>query len=165
MTPSNILCTLACLLAVSLQSQRALGETPRPFVQGSWQALRQAYKGEPVVVHFWGLTCGPCLAELPQWGAFAARHAGLQIILVNWDRRAEDQARIEATLAKAGLGSVKSWVLADSFEEKMRFKIDRDWMGELPRTLLIARDGNVTAFSGAADFSALAAWLAAERAQ
>jgi len=49
----------------------ALGAAPdlRPFVRGSWAQLLKAHQGKPIVVHFWGLTCGPCLAELPNWTA------------------------------------------------------------------------------------------------
>ena len=67
--------------------------------------------------------------------------------------------RIRATLAKAGLAGAEQWALADDFEQNIRFAIDRDWMGELPRTQLIGRDGSVTTLSGAMDFSKLTAWL------
>jgi thiol-disulfide isomerase/thioredoxin len=163
MTRGRLLCALALLLAACAPGRAADGEGPRAFTAASWQALRRAQADEPLIVHFWGLTCGPCLAELPQWGAFAARHRNARIVLVNWDRRAQAPARIAATLAKAGLGRAESWALGEGYEEKLRFGVDRDWMGELPRTELLARDGSVTAFSGAADFVRLAAWLAAQR--
>jgi hypothetical protein len=81
-------------------------------------------------------------------------------VLVNWESRPQPAERISNTLAKAGLSGAENWALADDFEQKIRFAIDRDWMGELPRTTLIGRDGTVTTFSGAMDFSKLAAWLA-----
>jgi thiol-disulfide isomerase/thioredoxin len=142
----------------------AAAEEPRPFIEGSWQQIVSAHKGEPTIVHFWGLTCGPCLAELPNWGKFRADHPDARLVLINWDaNRSQDTARAAAALKKAGLNGVESWVLAAPFEDKARFQIDRDWLGELPRTRLVARDGSTTAFSGAADFATIETWQKAQR--
>jgi hypothetical protein len=62
-------------------------------------------------------------------------------------------------VGRSTLRRAETWTLADDFEQRIRFAIDRDWMGELPRTQLIAQDGSVTTVSGAMDFSKLAAWL------
>ena len=80
-------------------------------------------------------------------------------MLINWETRPQPEDRIRNTLAKAGLADAEQWALADDFEQKIRFAIDRDWMGELPRTQLIAPYGSVTTISGATDFAKLAAWL------
>jgi len=84
-------------------------------------------------------------------------------VLINWDSRAGDAARAASALAKSGLAGVETWALAAPFEEKVRFQTDREWMGELPRTRLIARDGSVTYFSRAADFDKIAAWISGQR--
>ena len=131
----------------------------RPFGRGTWQELRQAYAGQPTVVHFWALSCGPCLVELPLWGTLVRERRDLRLVLVNTDRVLEKPERMVATLDKAGLGDVENWVFADRFQERLRFEVDPDWRGELPRTVLIARDGAVTAFSGAADPTTLRRWL------
>jgi thiol-disulfide isomerase/thioredoxin len=152
----------AFAVVVALGGSAGAGET-RPFVDGSWQQIVSAHKAEPTIVHFWGLTCGPCLAELPDWGKFRAGHPGVRLVLINWDAtRLQDAARAEAALKKDGLYGVESWALAAPFEEKARFQIDRDWQGELPHTQLIARDGGATAFSGAAEFSKIETWLKAQ---
>ena len=68
-------------------------------------------------------------------------------------------SKITSTLAKAGLDSAESWMFADAFEEKLRFEIDSDWQGEMPRTILIGRDGAVTALAGKADMVRVRHWL------
>jgi thiol-disulfide isomerase/thioredoxin len=130
-----------------------------PFGRGSWQELRQTHAGQATVVHFWALSCGPCLVELPVWGALVRERPDLKLVLVSTDRVFEKPERMIATLGKVGLGAVENWVFADRFAERLRFEVDPDWRGELPRTLLIARDGTVTAFSGAADPVAIRRWL------
>ena len=58
---------LAALLSiVSFWSAEAAD--PLSFERGSWAKLRASHAGQPTVIHFWGLTCGPCLVELPHWG-------------------------------------------------------------------------------------------------
>ena len=93
------------------------------------------------------------MGKIPCWAPWRAA------VLVNWESRPQPADRIRATLVKAGLAGAEQWALADGFEQKIRFAIDRDWMGELPRTQLIGRDGSVTTLSGAMDFSKLTAWL------
>jgi thiol-disulfide isomerase/thioredoxin len=136
--------------------------TALPFESNSLTTFAAAHPGRPVIVHFWGLTCGNCMAELADWGKFAKRNPGALIVFVNWDRRGANDVQINQALDKAGLESLPSYELGRGFEEKLRFAVDRDWMGELPYTRLIASDGAVSTFSGAADFNQLATWLAGE---
>jgi thiol-disulfide isomerase/thioredoxin len=138
-------------------------EDARPFAVASLQQLLDAQKGRPVIVHFWGLTCGNCMAELKEWGDFARAHPDAMLVLVNWDQRGARADQVTPALQKAGLGSIPSFALGSGFEEKLRFAIDRDWMGELPYTRLISIDGSATTFSGSADFADLGAWLAKEK--
>jgi thiol-disulfide isomerase/thioredoxin len=149
---------IALTLAPASSSASEKIET-RPFDPAALQQLIAANKGKPVIVHFWGLTCGNCMAELKDWGEFLRTHPDTTLILVNWDERGARPAQIGPALEKAGLGTAPSFTLGDGFEEKLRFAVDHDWMGELPYTRLIAADGSASSFSGAADFSDLTRWL------
>jgi hypothetical protein len=152
-------CALALLLGLASIAAAGSEEMPRAFGEGSWHDLTEAHKGRPLIIHYWSIACAPCLAELPAWGKFVAANPAAPLVLVNWEGRPQPADKIRATLTKSGLAGVETWALADGFEQKIRFAIDRDWMGELPRTQLIGRDGKVTTISGAMDFSKLAAWL------
>jgi thiol-disulfide isomerase/thioredoxin len=135
----------------------------QPFTRGSWPTLLAAHAGRPTVVHFWGLTCAPCIVELPEWGKLLRERPDLDLVLVAADSRGEDEMPLRAALQKAGLSEVESWGFADRFAARLRFEIDPRWQGELPRTLLIAGDGSVTAISGVADLATVRAWLDAQR--
>jgi hypothetical protein len=150
---------LAFALAMSWTPGVAGESAPNVFGKGSWQDLTGARKGQKLIVHFWSVACGPCLTELPEWGKFLAGHPDAPLVLVNWESRPQPADRIRDTLAKAGLADAENWTLADNFEQKIRFEIDRDWMGELPRTQLIAQDGSMSIISGTMDFTKLSAWL------
>jgi hypothetical protein len=45
----------------------------------------------------------------------------------------------------------------------LRYEIDPQWRGEIPRTMLITRDGATTTIDGAADLDRVRAWLDAQR--
>ena len=67
-------------------------------------------------------------------------------------------------LAKTGLAGAENWIFADDFVERLRFEINPRWRGEIPMTLLIARDGKTTTIEGAADSDEVAGWLDRQRA-
>jgi thiol-disulfide isomerase/thioredoxin len=157
----RLLLVIACLL-LAMPAQAA---DLAPFVRGSWQQLRQAHAGRPTIVHFWGLTCGPCLTELPEWGRLLAERPDADLVLVAADPIPEEPASLAATLRKSGLGSAESWAFADDFAERLRFEIDPRWRGEMPRTILITGDGTVTATTGVSDMAALRAWIVAQTTQ
>lgn len=145
---------LIVALLLVLAAPAWAGDT-KPFGRGSWEALRAAHAGRPLIVHLWSLTCAPCLVELPNWRTMAG---GADLVLVSTDP-VEQAPRLSATLARAGLGEVESWAFADPFTDRLRFEIDRRWRGELPRTVLIAADGSVEAITGVVDADVVAVWL------
>lgn len=114
------------------------------------------------MIHFWGLTCAPCLVEMPLWGRLKAERPDLRLVLLAADPVQQDSTRVTATLAKAGLGGVESWNFTDRFYERLRYEIDPAWAGELPRTVMIAADGTITVLAGVADLAQVRAWLDAQ---
>lgn len=149
----------ALLVLASVSAQAA---DPLSFQRGSWEKLRAAHDGKPTVVHFWGLTCAPCLVEMPQWGKLQAERPDMQLVLVAADPVPQDPARVSDMLARADLAKTESWTFTDRFNERLRFEIDPAWAGELPRTMLIDRDGQATILAGVADLGEVRAWLDAQ---
>ena len=130
-----------------------------PFGRGSWQKLLHAHVGHPTIVHFWGVTCGPCKVELPLLGAFMRDHRGVDLVTISADLVPDPPAATRAMLQKAGLGSAENWIFDDGFVERLRFEIDPAWQGDIPRTLLIAGDGGITTIEGSADLAEIGKWL------
>ncbi len=145
------------LLFAALSTAQAA--EPLSFERGSWAKLRANHAGQPIVVHLWGLTCAPCLTELPEWAKLQTERPDLKLVLVAADPAPQDPQRVSATLARAGLAKSESWTFTDRFYERLRYEIDPSWAGELPRTVMIDRDGKVQALPGVADLSTVRAWL------
>jgi len=131
----------------------------RPFKRGSWQEIRQAHAGRPTVVHFWGLTCGPCRVEMPQWGKLLRERSDLDLVAIDADLIPNQVEDASEMLARTGLAGAENWIFDDPFTERLRFEIDPRWQGEIPRTMLIARDGKSITIDGVADLAQVRAWL------
>jgi thiol-disulfide isomerase/thioredoxin len=130
----------------------------KPFGRGSWTSLLHAHAGRPTLVHFWGVTCGPCKEELPLLGAFMRDHPGIDIVTISADLVPDLPAATKAMLQKAGLSAAENWIFDEGFVERLRFEIDPTWQGDIPRTMLVTRDGTITIIEGAADMAEIGRW-------
>ncbi len=150
-------CAVAAVLA--LASPAPEGAALRPFVRGSWKQLRAAHTGRPMVVHFWGVTCAPCMGELPKWGQLEQSKPGVDIVFVAADPIPIEPPNIEAAIARTGIGTAEQWIFADSFLERLRFEVSPQWGGELPYTVMIDAAGTVQSTSGVMDLQVLRTWI------
>jgi peroxiredoxin len=91
--------------------------------------------GEVVVINFWATWCGPCRQEMPLLGELYGkyRQAGLVLLSVNIDERAEPAIEMAQTL------KVSYPVLFDTRKEVSR-AYD---VGAMPVTVLVDRAGVV----------------------
>jgi thiol-disulfide isomerase/thioredoxin len=130
----------------------------RPYARGSFAELRKAHAGRPLLVHFWSVTCPPCLAELADWARLAHEKKNIDIIFVNADRE-NDRGRAESRLDKAGLKDAAHYGFADEFVDRLYFEVDHYWRGELPFTALVGADGGLLTVTGPIDDPLIAQWL------
>lgn len=72
----------------------------------------------------------------------------LDVIFVSTDAPGR-ATKIEAALTDYGLGNLESWVFSDPVPERLRYKIDPNWYGELPRAYFYDKEHARTAYSGA----------------
>ena len=135
----------------------------KPFGRGSWHELTKAHAGRPTIVHFWGVTCGPCKVELPQLGAFMKHHPGIDMVTISADFVPDMPAATRAMLERSGLALAENWIF-EGFADRLRFEIDPTWQGDIPRTLLITREGEMTTIEGSAEMADLAKWSARQLA-
>lgn len=149
----------AVFLVVSLAAATASEpSTLRSFERGSWQQLLHAHAGHPTLVHFWGVTCGPCKVELPQLGAFMKRNPSVDVVTIDADLVPNSNSAALSMLQRAGLSSAENWTFGDSFAERLRYEIDPAWQGDIPRTILISRNGTVATIEGSAEPAVLQKW-------
>ena len=79
---------LAAIFLVASLAAAPAAEPPselKPFVRGSWQQMLRSHAGRPTLVHFWGVTCGPCKVELPLLGEFMKDHPEIDVVTISAD--------------------------------------------------------------------------------
>lgn len=76
---------LGLTILIASASVLEAGPTLKPFERGTWQSVLKGHAGRPTLVHFWGVTCGPCKVELPELGQFAKDHPGIDVVTISAD--------------------------------------------------------------------------------
>jgi thiol-disulfide isomerase/thioredoxin len=147
----GVLSALLCL------QHAPVSAAPLPYNENSWDQIKKTYEGKRHIVHFWGVTCGPCLEELKTWAQFVRQHPAIPLTLVQVDEVTPDQA--EKLLQKTGMDKVENWSLAAYLSDAMRYEIDPGWFGDLPYTRLTGNDGRTQTLRGVADFAGIEQWL------
>jgi thiol-disulfide isomerase/thioredoxin len=150
---------IVALAHFALASGQAAALDFKPYGRGGFAQIVKAHAGRPLIVHFWSVTCPPCIVELPQWAKMVDERKDVDIVFVNTDGE-EDRARAGARVERVGLGKAAHYGFADDFVEKLYFEADKGWRGELPFTALVAPDGAVTSVTGAVDDPLVVKWLA-----
>src|SRR6202012_419390 len=149
----------AMFLLGSLSAMPASEEAKlKLFERGSWQQLLHSHAGHPTLVHFWGVTCGPCKVELPELGEFMKRHPAVDVVTIDADLVPNSDAAATSMLQTAGLSSAENWMFSDGFAERLRYEVDPAWQGDIPRTILISGKGEVATFEGSVEPSTLQKW-------
>lgn len=158
---------LTTTLLVAFLAPAPGSESPpqlKPFVRGSWRDVLRSHAGRPTLVHFWGVTCGPCKVELPLLGKFMKDHGEIDVVTISADLDPDLPGATRAMLDKAGLSPAENWIFSDGFVERLRFEIDPTWQGDIPRTILITRDGAATTIEGSAEMQDLENWTVQQHA-
>ena len=130
------------------------GNSLKPYQTGDWASLVKVGNGDPMAIHFWGVTCPACVKEMPQWGAFVKRNPKAKVIFIQVDDVSPEM--MQKMLDRAGLEQANNYYLASAFDERLRYEIDPQWHGETPTTILIDKNGKPSRKTGLINFQELA---------
>jgi thiol-disulfide isomerase/thioredoxin len=156
LTRTRRLLALAALVSILAAPAQALEF--KPYARGSFAELRKAHAGRPLVVHFWSVTCAPCIAELADWARIAREKNGIDIVFVNVDGE-RDRAKARARLERAGLAGAVHYGAAEALLERLFPEVDAAWGGDLPFTAMIDAKGKLVTVTGPVDDPPIAQWL------
>ena len=119
----------------------------RPFYSDSLDDITSAREGQPFLLVLWSIDCPPCRKELQSIGRIYSEFSPGGLVLILTDG-SDGAVQAKKMLAGLGLASAESWLFADSFPERLRYHIDPDWYGELPRSYFYDGGHRRTAQSG-----------------
>ena len=88
------------------------------------------------VINFWATWCAPCIKELPYFEKLNAENKNVKVILVSLDSKKDLDKKLIPFIDKRKLKS-KVLLLADKDYTSWLSKVDADWSGAIPATLLL----------------------------
>lgn len=57
----------------------------KSYQKGDWSSIVSLANGKPMAVHFWGVTCAPCVKEMPQWSKFLSSDRDAKVVFIQVD--------------------------------------------------------------------------------
>ncbi len=128
------------------------------FGSDSLVDITSAKSGQPFMMVLWSIDCPPCIKELSLFRDFQPQLSKKNIVLISIDG-SEPVSVIQQVLADHQLGELDQWIFSGEMVERLRYAIDPEWYGELPRTYFYEREGNRVAHSGMLTEKILTEWL------
>lgn len=104
-------------------------------------------KDTTYVVNFWATWCGPCVEELPYFERLTSENAKkpFKVILMSLDFKSKLKTDVEPFVAKHKLKS-EVFVVNEMDQQKFIDRVDKNWSGALPATLIMNTDKKVRSF-------------------
>jgi hypothetical protein len=137
-----------CVLAMSTLSAYS-ATTIHAFEADSLQQIVASQKGKSFVLIVWALDCVYCQASMKALMQERRKRKDLHVITLATDPVADAEA---AALMKKKLESFgmtnNAWAFGEAPSEQLRYAIDPQWRGEIPRTYWFDAQGNSVAHSG-----------------
>lgn len=148
-----VLVTTACLLVsgIAFADHQA-------FRADSLKQIEKKYAGKSFLLVLWEISCFPCHEEMGLLGKLKQEHPDANIVMISTDDISKI-AEITKMLESHGLSSIDSWLFADTNLEKLKYSIDPEWFGELPRNYIYDVDSSRIGLSGKLTQEILDEWL------
>ncbi len=129
----------------------------------NYQSLKQietSYHNEKFLISFWSIDCPACFKELSLFKQLEKQHKDMNLVLVNTDGPGQIN-EVNNIIKEYSLQGSEHWIFSDSNTLRLRYNIDDQWAGELPRTYFYDRTHNRVAVSGLISRQSIVNWLQA----
>ncbi|HEX8270603.1 MAG TPA: redoxin domain-containing protein [Flavobacterium sp.] len=145
----HLLILLLMLTAMSAEAQQeqkptkiytSNGTTVDSYDFSSFEHLLKTDSDTTYVVNFWATWCGPCVVELPHFEQLRSdyKKSAVKVILVSLDMPKQVESRLIPFIQKKKLLS-KVVLLDDPDANSWISKVDKNWSGALPATLIFSK--------------------------
>ena len=102
------------------------------FESASAAQLSASQQGKPFVLVVWSLDCVYCKRNFEAIGKLQAKHRGLRVVTLAMDRP-DALPQVQQLLKRVNL-TRNAWMFGNEPQDRLRYAVDPDWMGEMPRT-------------------------------
>lgn len=88
------------------------------------------------VINFWATWCAPCVKELPHFEKLHTENKNIKVILVSLDSRKDLEKKLIPFVERKKI-TANVLMLSDKDYNSWLPKIDSEWSGSIPATLII----------------------------
>jgi thiol-disulfide isomerase/thioredoxin len=159
---------LVIVAAICVSGSRLMAAAPavanealvsKPFYHDSLKKVEASYFGEAFLLSVWSQECGPCMKELAILAGLKDEYPKLNLVLISTDS-IDNTGDNDTLLAELGhSNTVDSWIYASDQPERLRYSIDKNWFGEMPRSYFYDDQGARRAVSGLLSEATLRSWI------
>lgn len=139
-----------CVLMLSTLIAHAAPVFLQAFEPDSMARIVESQKGKPFVLIVWSLDCPYCQTSLKTLAQEKRKRKSLNVVTLATDALDDPHAAVlvKKRLAAAGMTG-NAWAFGSAPSEQLRYAIDPQWHGEIPRTYWFNARGESSAYSGA----------------
>lgn len=134
---------LFCLVLILLFAKVDLnGQNIPVYAQFSeFEPILQYNNDTTYVVNFWATWCIPCVKELPEFQAINQQFKGekFKMILASLDFEKQIESKVKPFIEEKNI-EAQVVVLADSKQHLWIDKVDQEWGGSIPMTIIYNKD-------------------------
>ena len=145
------------VLMMAMFSTAAIAEL-KPFISNSMDQILAERTAKPFILLLWSIDCAPCMKELQQLQQAQSALSKANLVLISTDGM-ENHHEAQQVLTEFGLDNNDNWIFSDAMPERLRYRIDPNWFGELPRAYLYDNKHQRISKSGALNQALLEQWL------
>jgi thiol-disulfide isomerase/thioredoxin len=148
----NILLAIYVALASSVQAEI------QHYDVGSLNDIQTQYEGHEFLLILWSHDCPPCRKELEYLETIQQQQVLKNIVLINTDGK-DELTTVEKILTSHNLMTLDNWIFSNANLERLRYSIDENWAGELPKSYFYQTSHQRRAKSGSLSIELLKRWL------
>lgn len=145
---------------LSLLFSQMVWAEQKPFDSNSLKKIESHYKDTPFLLVVWSIDCASCRKELKLLGDIYKQYTDMNLVVVATDDISQ-QKTLNSILDQSQLSSIDAWAFAESNIEKLRYHIDSEWFGEIPRSYFYDANHVRVGISGELKAEKILKWLKA----
>ncbi len=128
------------------------------FEVDSLNKIKKHHAGSPFILVVWSVDCLPCRQEFDMLREIKNQYPQLNLSIVATES-VQDVPQLLQILSQHQLVKEDNWAFAETNSAKLRYALDSNWYGELPRAYFYDQKHSRIAVSGKIPKSKVISWL------
>lgn len=142
----QLIIVLSLCLAIS-QNAFADELKIKSFQMDSYPTILEANKNQPFVLMIWSVTCSSCLAEMDIIKQVKQENPRINFVMLSVDGP-DYYEQMKRIIKQKNLIEFEQWSFAEDNSSALRYVIDKQWYGEIPRTYFFNQQHKRIGISG-----------------